>query len=36
VKPIDCGALLELLRQQAPTGRVTRRAGASGASSAYS
>jgi PAS domain S-box-containing protein len=27
VKPIDCGALLDLLRQHAPVGRVTRRAG---------
>ena len=27
VKPIDCAALLDLLRKHAPVGRVTRRAG---------
>jgi two-component system CheB/CheR fusion protein len=32
VKPIDCAALLDLLRQHAPVGRVARRSGAKGAS----
>jgi PAS domain S-box-containing protein len=36
VKPIDCGALLDLLRQHAPMGRVAKRTDAPGANSAYS